>query len=119
MPRRAACSLWRPSSQMAVAGASAQPTFVIKSSSSGLVLDVPWASTQPGTQIQQWTPTGNPNQSWLLQLNSGCLVIKSLLLWSVDPWGRRLHLVFDIPYASTQPGAILQQWTETDNPNQL
>ena len=101
-------ALPEPLNLEALAG-DVQP-YEIVSANSGLVLDVPGLSTQPGTKIQQWTKNGGRNQLWTIRAKgAGTYEIVSV----------NSGLVLDVPALSTQPGAQIQQWTENGGRNQL
>src|SRR5215471_5136120 len=80
-------------------GAHAQQGYVIVSVNSGLVLDVPAWSTQPGTLMQQWPENDGANQLWTITANgAGTYAIVSV----------NSGLVLDVPAFSTDPGTLIQ-----------
>ena len=81
----------------------------IVSRNSGLVLDVPGASTANGALIEQWTDNGAVNQQWsLVSVSSGYYKIVS----------RNSGLVLDVTGASTANGALIEQWPDNGGTNQ-
>jgi hypothetical protein len=85
--------------------------FEIISVNSGLVLDVPAFSTEPGVLIQQWTENGGANQQWTIHRPAGFPTGYEIV--SVNS-----GLVLDVPAFSTEPGVLIQQWTENGGANQ-
>jgi hypothetical protein len=83
--------------------------FLILSRSSGLVLDVPGASRNAQTPIQQYPDNGGPNQHWqLIPVDSGFFKVRSL----------SSGLVLDVRGASHDDHAVIQQYTDNGGHNQ-
>jgi O-glycosyl hydrolase len=76
---------------------------------SGKVLDVPGASTSPGTQLEQWTANGGTNQQWQLRPNGD---------GTYQIYGRNAGLVAGVGGGSTAEGAAVVQWTPLSVPDQ-
>jgi len=85
--------------------------FEIVSVNSGLVLDVPRFSTEPGEKIQQWTKNDGANQQWTIHHHAGFPTGYEIV--SVNS-----GLVLHVPRSSTEPGEKIQQWTENGGANQ-
>ena len=83
--------------------------FYIINMESGLVLDDTNFSTSNGTPIEQWQPTGGPNQRWdLVSLPDGNDEI-------VNAYSGK---VLDDTNSSTSNGTPIQQWQPTGGLNQ-
>lgn len=74
-------------------------------SSEGLCLDVPWANSSDGVQLDVWGANGGLNQSFLLRecrvLEDGCFYVKS---------GLKESLVLDVPNDSQSNLTQLDLW---------
>ena len=82
----------------------------IKSSASGLNVDVFGASKTSGAPIIQWTPHGGLNQQWRFeQITSDAYRIVSV----------NSGMVLDVKGRSLDSGAEVIQWPWTGGPNQL
>jgi hypothetical protein len=81
------------------------PNSAVKGVGSGLCLDVTGGKTAPGSALEIWPCTGNPNQRWTLN-SSGELV------------GMGSNLCLDVFNGDTAPGSKLDIWPCTGNPNQ-
>ncbi|KYF64882.1 hypothetical protein BE11_03265 [Sorangium cellulosum] len=78
---------------------------------SGLAMDVYYSRTDLETPVIQWTPTGNPNQSFEFVKTpegDGHYFLKP----------RHSGLCLDVHYSSPDPGTNVVQWTCTGAPNQ-
>ncbi|MEJ6485976.1 RICIN domain-containing protein [Nostoc punctiforme UO1] len=89
---------------------SITPSYVeIASRSSGLVLDVPEASMQDQTQIQQFPVNHGANQRWRLRVVEGKYVVITSL---------NSGKVLDVPNLSRDPGVQIQQSSLNNGLNQ-
>jgi Ricin-type beta-trefoil lectin domain-like len=88
----------------------ANGTYVIANNHSELVLDDTGWSTQQGTNMDQWSPTGGNNQKWTLT-NLGNNYVELLNATS--------GLALDISGASTASGAAVIQWPYHSGSNQI
>jgi hypothetical protein len=83
--------------------------FIILSRSSGLVLDVPNASSADGVQIQQYPDNGSDNQHWqLIPVDGGFFKVRS----------RSSDLILDVDHSSGDDHARIIQWPDNGGKNQ-
>jgi hypothetical protein len=94
---------------LAPVGVRAQTPYVIKSVSSGLVLDVPNFSQKSDTEIEQYPENDGKNQQWLLKSQPNGYEIMS----------SSSKLVFDVNGFSLTPGTHIWQHTANSGSNQL
>jgi hypothetical protein len=92
-----------------VRGPDPDSTFLIMSRASGLVLDIPDASNDPGVQVQQYPENGGDNQKWRLEpVGDNSWKIRSV----------SSGLVLDVEHASGDNHARVIQWPDTGGRNQ-
>jgi bacillolysin len=78
----------------------------ITSVSSGKVLDIPWASKDPGVNVTIYDyVNGNNNQLWQLKYFSGGYLIRA----------KHSGLCLDVPDSSLASGVQIRQWYQTSN----
>ncbi len=94
-----------------VLGPDPDSTFVIMNRSSGLVLDIPDASNNPGIQIQQFPENGGDNQKWRLVPVGGNWWITKIQSVSSG-------LILDVEHASNDNHARILQWPDNGGRNQ-
>ncbi|MCK8680667.1 RICIN domain-containing protein [Streptomyces lichenis] len=96
----------------AIPGGSADPvtgTFSLVNDGTSLAADVPNSSTTAGTQLIQWSPTGNANQKWEISADAdGTYRLRNQLS----------GLCADVTGSATTSGAAVVQYTCTGNANQ-
>ncbi|MEU0612454.1 RICIN domain-containing protein [Streptomyces griseorubiginosus] len=83
--------------------------YTITGIGNGKALDIPFATTWPGIQLQLWTPTGNPNQQWqIAPTDNGSHMIESRLDgYRLDVWNN-----------STTDGGLIDAWPAGGTANQ-
>jgi hypothetical protein len=84
-------------------------TYTLTSVNSGMVLDVPGASTANSVQLDQWASNGNANQKWQLT-NMGSNVVELV--------NQNSGKAVDVYNSSTTAGAVVDQYTLSGNNNQ-
>ena len=96
-----------------VLGPDPDSTFVIMNRSSGLVLDVPGVSRNPGVQIQQFPENGGDNQKWRLVPVPGLNNYWITRIQSVSS-----GMILDVEHASNDNHARVLQWPDNAGRNQ-
>lgn len=86
-------------------------TYIIKNYKSGLVMNVPDASTEGGTQIVQYNSNGNDNQQWIItDISDGYCRISPK---------HSAGMALNIEGASVSDGAAIIQWGYSGANNEL
>lgn len=85
-------------------------SYSLVNKGSGKAMDVPGASTTPGTTLIQWSASGAVNQRWIkTDAGDGRVHLTSA----------SSHLLAEIGGGTTAPGAHVTQWTDTGGDNQM
>jgi Ricin-type beta-trefoil lectin domain-like len=100
---------WIRTDDQPVRGSDPDSTFLILSRASGLVLDIPDASNNPGVQIQQFPENGGGNQKWKLVPVQGNY-------WNTQSVSS--GLVLDVEHSSGDNHARILQWPNNGGRNQ-
>ena len=90
-------------SQKWVIAQAAGGYYTVRNLNSRMMLDIEYASTEPRTNVQQYTQNGTDAQLWKLELTAGGIVFRSKLDSSI---------VLDISGGSTAVGANLQVYKD-------
>ena len=100
---------WIRTDDQPVRGPDPGSTFLILSRASGLVLDIPDATNNPGIQIQQFPENGGGNQKWKLVAVPGNY-------WNIQSLSS--GLVLDVEHSSNDNHARILQWPNNGGRNQ-
>ena len=85
-------------------------TYSVINKGSGKAMDVPGASTTPGTTLIQWSSSGAANQRWLMSdAGDGRTYLTNVAS----------SLLAEIGGGTTAPGAYVTQWTNTTGDSQM